>query len=112
MVLMKSGKRHLSDGLELPNQDKIKTLTENETYKYLDILEANTIKQVEMKDKIQKEYLRRTRKLLETKLPRRNLIKGINTWAVPSLDIPDPFSNGPETNSKNGPKNKKANDNT
>ena len=36
-----------------------------------------------MKDKIQKEYLRRTRKLLETKLNSRNLIKGINTWAVP-----------------------------
>ena len=35
-----------------------------------------------MKGKIQKEYLRRTRKLLETKLSSRNLIKGINTWAV------------------------------
>ena len=31
------------------------------------ILEADTIKQVEMKEKIKKEYLRRTRKLLETK---------------------------------------------
>ena len=46
-------------------------------------LEADTIKQVQMKDKIQKEYLRRTRKLLETKLSCRNLVKGINTWAVP-----------------------------
>ena len=82
MLVMKSGKRHLTDGMELPNQDKIWTLGENETYKYLDILEADTIKQVEMKDKIQKEYLRRTRKLLETKLSSRNLIKGINTWAV------------------------------
>ena len=62
MLVMKSGKRHLTDGLELPNQDKIRTLTENETYKYLGILEADTIKQMEMKDKIKKEYLRRTRK--------------------------------------------------
>ena len=46
-------------------------------------MEADTIKQVQMKDTIRKEYLRRTRKLLETKLSRRNLIKGINTWAVP-----------------------------
>ena len=46
--------RHLTDGMELPNQDKIRTLGENETYKYLGILEADTIKQVEMKDKIQK----------------------------------------------------------
>ena len=55
-------KRHLTDGIELPNQDKIRTLAENKTCKYLEILEANTIKQVEMKIKIQKEYLRRTRK--------------------------------------------------
>ena len=43
---MKSGKRHLTDGIELPSQDKIRTLAENETYKYLGILEADTIKQV------------------------------------------------------------------
>ena len=61
--------------MELPNQDKIRTLGENETYKYLGILEADTIKQVDMKDKIQKEYLRRTGKLLETKLNSINLIK-------------------------------------
>ena len=45
-------------------------------------MEADTIKQVEMKYKVRKEYLRRTRKLLETKLSYRNLIKGINTWAI------------------------------
>ena len=52
MAVMKSGERHLIDGLELPNLDKIRTLAENETYKYLGILEADTLKQVEMKDKI------------------------------------------------------------
>ena len=61
MLIMKSGKRHTTDGMELPNHDKIRTLEENETYKYLGILEADTIKQVQMKDKIEKEYLRRTR---------------------------------------------------
>ncbi len=80
---MKSGKRYLTDGIELPNQDKIRTLAENETYKYYGILEANTIKQVEMKNNIQKEYLRRTRKLLETKLSqkryRRNKYPGCTT---------------------------------
>ena len=74
MLVMKSGKQHRTDGMELPNQDKIRTLDENETYKYLGILEADTIAQVEMKDKIQKEFLRRTRKLLETKLFCRNHI--------------------------------------
>ena len=36
-----------------------------------------------MKKKIKKNYLRRTRKLLEIKLSNRKLIKGMNTWAVP-----------------------------
>ena len=77
--------------MDLPNKDEIKTLAENETYKYLGILEADSIKQVKMKEKIQKEYLRRTRKLLETKLNSRNLIKGINTCAVPLVRYSGPF---------------------
>ena len=51
---------------------------------------ADTIKQVQMKDTIRKEYPRRTRKLLETKLSSRNLIKGIN-WAVPLVRYSGPF---------------------
>ena len=39
---MKRGKRHMTDGMELPNQDKIRTLREKETNKYLGILEAET----------------------------------------------------------------------
>ena len=45
MLVMKSGKRHMTDGMELPIHDKIRTLWEKETYKYLGILEADTIKQ-------------------------------------------------------------------
>ena len=97
MLIMKSGKQHMTDGMELPNHNKIRTLGEKETYKYLGILEAPTIKQVEMKDMIRKEYIRRTRKQLETKLSSRNLIKGI-LGLYPSLDIRDPFSSGPEMN--------------
>ena len=51
---MKSGKRHQSDGMELSNSEKIRTPRENETYKYLGILEADTIKQEEMKEIIRK----------------------------------------------------------
>ena len=52
LLVMKSDKRHLTNGIELPNQDKIRTLAENETYKYFGILNADTIKQLEMKEKI------------------------------------------------------------
>ena len=91
MVVIQSGKRHLTDRMELPNQDKIRTLGEKETYKYLGILEADTTKQVDMKEKINKEYLRRTWNLLETKLRSRNFIKRINTWAVPLVRYSGPF---------------------
>ena len=77
--------------MELPNQDKSRTLGEKETYKYLGILGADTIKQVEMKGKIKKEYFWRTRNLLETKLSSRNLVKGINTWAIPLVRYSGPF---------------------
>ena len=52
-----------------------------ETYKYLEILEADSIKEV--KENINKMYLRKTRNLLETKQYSRNLIKRISTWVVP-----------------------------
>ena len=91
MLVMTSGKRHLIEGVELQNQIVIRTLGGKETYKYSGILEADTIKQVEMKEKIKKEYLRRTRKLLETKIYSRNLVKGINNWAVPLIRYSEPF---------------------
>ena len=39
------------EGIKLSNQEKIRMLREKETYKYLEILEADTIKQVEIKVK-------------------------------------------------------------
>ena len=81
----------MTGGMELPNQDKIRMLGEKKMYKYLAILETDTIKQVEMKDKIKKEYLRATINLLETKLESRNLIKEINTWAVSLIKYSGPF---------------------
>ena len=79
MLVIKSGKRHMTERVELLNQDKIRTLGEKETYK---CLEADIIKQVEMKEKFLKDSLRRNRNLPETKLYNRNLVKGINTWVV------------------------------
>ena len=46
MLVMKNGKRHMTDRMELLNHDRIRTFEENETYKYLGILEADTNKQV------------------------------------------------------------------
>ena len=51
ILIMKSGKRHRMEGIEQSNEDKIRTLREKETYKYLGILEVDTIKHMEMKEK-------------------------------------------------------------
>ena len=80
-------KKQMTEGIDKQLKKKIRKLGEKETFKYLVILKADTIKQMKMKEKIKKEHLKRTKKLLEIKLYCRNLIKGINTRAVP-LKIP------------------------
>ena len=54
MLIMKSGKRHRTDRTELPKQDMIRTLGQKEPYKYLEILEADTIKKWRWKKKLRK----------------------------------------------------------
>ena len=53
LLIMKTRKRQITERIELPNQERIRMLGEKENYKYLGILEANTMKQAEMKEKIE-----------------------------------------------------------
>ena len=71
-----------SDGIQLLNDKVIKSLEEGESYKYLGVLEADEVMVSEMNDKVKKEYQRRVRKLLKTKLNIGNVFKAINIWAV------------------------------
>ena len=50
------GKIVNSDGVELPNEKVIKLIEEGESYKYLDVLDADELMVNEMKDKFKKEY--------------------------------------------------------
>ena len=88
---MKKKKRETTEGIEQPSQKSIRTLWENENYKHLRILETDNIKLSEIKEKVRKEFHKRTRKLLETKLCKRNLIKGMNTWAILFVRYTGPF---------------------
>ena len=49
MLIMKGWKREITNGIEVPNQERNRTVGEKENYKFLGILETDTIKQVEMK---------------------------------------------------------------
>ena len=51
ILIMKSGKWHRMEGKELPSKDEIRMLGENKTYKFTEILEVDTIKNAEMKEK-------------------------------------------------------------
>ena len=88
LFIMKSGKQRLREEIELRNHEIIRRLEENENYKHLVILEVNTIKQVNKKEK--KNHMK-TRKLLEIKLSCRNLIKVIKYLAVPLVRCMRPF---------------------
>ena len=91
IMVMHKGRLSMTEGIELPDNNKIRALTAQDRYKYLGVLECDTIKREEMKEKIKREYLRRIRKILETKLNSRNLIKGMNTWAVSVVRYTGPF---------------------
>ena len=51
-------------------------------YTYLGILETDKIKEKEMKEKFSKEYLRRLKLILRSKLNGRNKIMAVNAWMV------------------------------
>ena len=51
-------------------------------YTYLGILETDKIKDKEMKEKFSREYLRRLRLILRSKLNGRNKIMAVNTWVA------------------------------
>ena len=48
---MKNGKSESMEGIELPNEERIRRLGEKENIEYLAIMETVTIKQAEMKEK-------------------------------------------------------------
>ena len=45
-------KRQMTEGTKVPNKGKTKTREKKETYKYLRILETDTVKEAVMREKI------------------------------------------------------------
>ena len=85
MLVMEKGKIVKSVGMDLPDGKVIKSLQEGESYKYLEILEADKFLEEKMKLNVSKEYIIRLIKVLKSKLSGRNLVRGVNTWAVSLL---------------------------
>ncbi len=81
VLTLKRGKIARCEGIELPNGEVMKEV-EKEGYTYLGIVELDKIKENEIKEKIIREYKRRLRLILKSKLHGRNKITAMNTWAV------------------------------
>ncbi|XP_067950259.1 uncharacterized protein [Watersipora subatra] len=81
-IIMIRGQLTGRGNIMLPNETEIHELEDNESYKYLGVMEADDIKQSEMKANIKKEYIHRLMKVLKSNLTAGNLITAINTWAV------------------------------
>ena len=84
ILTMKRGKIVKSEGIKLPDGEVMKQVGEN-GYTYLGIIELDKIKETEMKEKINKEYKRRQRLIIKSKLNGRNKETAINTWVVAVL---------------------------
>ncbi|CAH2093004.1 unnamed protein product [Euphydryas editha] len=85
---------HMVEGRKIDNQregqfllsgEEFKYLQDNQNYKYLGIHESGKLNHTELRQQISKEYFKRIKKLLKTHLSARNIIKAINSYAVPLL---------------------------
>ena len=81
VLVLKTGKVVPSKGVDMPDGEGIKEVVKN-GYKDLGILQYNKIKERQMKENFQREYLRRTKLIMQSRLNCRNKIIAINTWAV------------------------------
>ena len=91
VLVTKRGKVTKSDGIRLPDDRVIKSIHEENGYRYLGILESDQVLCNEMKEKVRAEYKRRVKKVLKSKLNGGNMISAINTWAVPLIRYSAPF---------------------
>ena len=78
------GKVTRTEGIQLLDGNNIKDIDEA-GYEYLGIIEGEEIKHQEMKEKTRKEYIKRLKAILKSKLNSGNTVKAINKWAVPVI---------------------------
>ena len=83
-MIFKREKLMKSD-VTLNNDTGIKSQYPEQTYKYLGINEMEGIQHTNMKEKIRKEYIRRVKAILKTRLNAKNRLTAINNLAVPNL---------------------------
>ena len=82
IVEMKWGRIVSSEGTDLPNGETIKSAQEESGYKYLGILYCDVVKSAKIKNVLRREYFRRMRKILKSKLNAGNTKQATNSRPV------------------------------
>ena len=80
---IKKGKKVASNNIELDNQNTVKDLANDTTYKYLGIEENSQIQHKNIRERIKKEYQNRLKKIYKSELTPKNKITAINQLAIP-----------------------------
>ena len=81
VLVMNKGTYTRSGGIRLPDQQQIRDVNVDKGYKYLDMLEADGMKDELMKEAFTKEYISRVRKIFKSKLNGVYTITTINIRA-------------------------------
>lgn len=86
---IKYGKPLQSVGIKLQHATEIRSLYPNEVYKYLGMDESDGINDLQLKDKVKKEYYRRLRQTLATQLTSKNKITAVQPSNPVSFGVLD-----------------------
>ena len=81
VLVLKRGKMVQTEGTELPDGKCMREVN-LDGYKYLGVLQSDSIMNRQMKEKVKSKYNRSVKKLLRSKLNGGNVIAGMNAWAV------------------------------
>ena len=83
ILVMKRGKIEMgTDDMIMPAGGEIKAMRKDSDYRYLGVLECDTVKNEKVKTLVQVEYKRRLKSMLKSKLNGGNLVKAINAYAA------------------------------
>nr|XP_026484151.1 uncharacterized protein LOC113392088 [Vanessa tameamea] len=82
---VKRGEIMESDGLQLSDSINFRSLSANESYKYLGVSEALGINVTDMKQSLQERFFGRLKKVLKSLLSGGNKVRAFNGWVMPVL---------------------------
>ena len=85
ILRMERGRWTENENIQIMNQEYIENMQEHETYKYLGFQQNTKLNHTKIKTELTQKYKSRLTTILNTKLNAKNIVKAINTFAIPLL---------------------------